>query len=208
MSQPQINLSPDIKALIDDGYEIAIKAGHLVLYNVPYVNQQKEVKRGTLVSTLDMAGNVTVKPSTHVVMFAGDQPCDKNGRELENLKHSNAQQKICDGLVVERSFSCKPKDDYRDYYHKMTTYAEMLTSHALSIDPNATARTHAVIATDDPSGVFNYLDTASGRAGISSISQKLALQKVGIIGLGGTGSYVLDLIGSIRFPVETPIYSV
>ncbi|MCB0121101.1 MAG: ThiF family adenylyltransferase [Caldilineaceae bacterium] len=199
MSQPQINLSPDIKALIDDGYEIAIKAGHLVLYNVPYVNQQKEVKRGTLVSTLDMAGNVTVKPSTHVVMFAGDQPCDKNGRELENLKHSNAQQKICDGLVVERSFSCKPKDDYRDYYHKMTTYAEMLTSHALSIDPNATARTHAVIATDDPSGVFNYLDTASGRAGISSISQKLALQKVGIIGLGGTGSYVLDLI------TKTPI---
>ena len=199
MSQQQINHSSDLKALRDDGYEIAVIAGHLVIYNVPYVNQQRQIKRGTLVSTLDMVGDVTVKPKTHVVMFSGGHPCDQHGRELENLRHSNTQQKICDSLTVERSFSNKPKDGYQDYYHKMTTYAEMLTAHAINIDPNATARTYAVIESDEPNSIFNYIDTASSRAGISTISQKLELSKVGIIGLGGTGSYILD------FLAKTPV---
>jgi tRNA A37 threonylcarbamoyladenosine dehydratase len=194
MSQQQINRSPDLKALRDDGYEIAIKAGHLVLYSVPYVDPQKQVKRGALVSTLDMADDVTVKPGTHVAMFAGEHPCDKNGRELENLRHGNSRQEICEGLVVERSFSNKPREGYQDYHHKMTTYAEMITSHAKAIDPNATARTYAVIEADDPDDVFNYIDTASSRAGINAVSKKMELSKVGVIGLGGTGSYILDLV--------------
>lgn len=194
MSQQQINRSSDLKALRDEGYEIAIKAGHLVLYNVPYVDAQKQVKRGALVSTLDMADDVTVKPGTHIAMFAGEHPCDKNGRELENLRHGASRQQICEGLVVERSFSNKPKEGYRDYHHKMATYTEMITSHAMSIDPEATARTYAVIESDDPDDVFNYIDTASSRAGISAVSIKLELSKVGIIGLGGTGSYILDMV--------------
>ena len=194
MSQQQINRSADLKALRDDGYEIAIKDGHLVLYNVPYVNAQRQVRRGVLVSTLDMADDVTVKPSTHVAMFAGAHPCDKNGREIENLRHGNSRQETCDGLVVERSFSNKPKEGYQDYYHKMATYAEMIASHAKAIDPDATARTYTVIESDDPDDVFNYIDTASSRAGINAVSRKLGLSKVGIVGLGGTGSYILDLV--------------
>jgi hypothetical protein len=38
------------------------------------------------------------------------------------------------------------------------------------------------------------VDTASSRAGINSVSEKLRPRKVAIIGLGGTGSYILDLI--------------
>ena len=42
--------------------------------------------------------------------------------------------------------------------------------------------------------VFKYVDTASSRAGIVAVSGKVALNSVAIIGLGGTGSYILDLI--------------
>jgi tRNA A37 threonylcarbamoyladenosine dehydratase len=46
---------------------------------------------------------------------------------------------------------------------------------------------------------FRYLDSASSRTRISSITGKLVLPKVAIVGLGGTGSFILDLI------VKTPI---
>jgi hypothetical protein len=42
--------------------------------------------------------------------------------------------------------------------------------------------------------VFKYIDTATSRAGIGAVNEKVAGQKIGIIGLGGTGSYVLDLV--------------
>jgi hypothetical protein len=51
-----------------------------------------------------------------------------------------------------------------------------------------------VVRVDDDDYVFRYLDSASSRAGISFISDKLALPRVAIVGLGGTGSYILDLV--------------
>lgn len=42
--------------------------------------------------------------------------------------------------------------------------------------------------------VFKYPDTNSTRAGIGSLNTKFEGQKIAIIGLGGTGSYILDLI--------------
>jgi len=194
MSRQLINRSPDLRALQDDGYEVEILSGHLVVRNVPYVDAIKQVRRGILVSVLDLAGDVTTKPGTHVAMFAGAHPCDSDGNELKKIKHSSSQQSICDGLNADHSFSSKPAGGYKDYYEKMTTYVAILSSHAQLIDPSATAQTRRVIATDDPDTVFNYLDTASSRAGISALSSKLELDKLAIVGLGGTGAYVLDQV--------------
>lgn len=49
-------------------------------------------------------------------------------------------------------------------------------------------------------GPFVYPDTASARAGIEAVSRRLAGGEVAIIGLGGTGSVVLDLIS--KTPVD------
>ncbi len=52
-------------------------------------------------------------------------------------------------------------------------------------------------AADHP---FVYADTASTRAGIEAVSRRLAGGTVAIIGLGGTGSVVLDLLA--KTPVD------
>ena len=197
MSRQLISRNADLKALQDDGYEVAIQAGHLVLRNVPYVNAQKQVKRGALISVLELSGDATVKPSDHKALFAGEHPCDKNGNRLKQLAHSSNRSQLGSGLTADHSFSAKPKDGngYLDYHHKMQTYTEMISAPARAIDPNATARTYIVPPDEDaPDPVFNYLDSASTRARIGAITEKLSLGKVGIIGLGGSGSYVLDLI--------------
>jgi hypothetical protein len=201
MSSSPINLSPDLTRLKTEGYEIEIVAGHLVVRNVPYVNHEKQVRRGTLVAVLDLAGDKTVPPKTHTIMFAGEPPCDKGGREI-NLINERTRKTIAPDLTIEFSFSRKPNRDYVDYFEKITAYVEILTSQAQAIDPDATAQTWRVIANEDPESPFHYLDSASSRAGITAASNKLRKNNIAIIGLGGTGSYVLDQVA------KTPVTNI
>lgn len=201
MSPQLINRNPDLLRLQEDGFEVAIVANHLVVRNVPFVTKARTIGHGTLVSTLSLSGDRTQRPDTHVVMFAGEIPCDARGRPLARIINSSSVQSLGGGLVVNHSFSSKPKiGHYADYYEKMTTYAAILANEAAAIDPEATPRTRRVVANDDPESPFVYLDTASTRAGIGEVSQKLERERVAIIGLGGTGSYVLDQVA--KTPVE------
>ena len=196
MLHPLISLSNDLRRLSDNGYKLSIISEYLVVSNIPYVTPNKTVKYGALVSEISHNNNIACKPSTHVMMFTGDHPCDKNGKELEGLVCDTNPQITAEEFTVAYSFSRKPlgQQGYPDYYEKVTAYVAMITSHAQQVDPDVTACTHAetqVDITDDP---FRYQDNASARVGISKITKHLAGQKIGIIGLGGSGSYLLDLV--------------
>lgn len=189
-----INHSPDLRRLWDEGLEIEIKDGYLLVHRVPYINSDKEIKYGTLVTTLNLAGDVTVKPETHVVYFIGEYPCNKDGTIIKPIKHESVTRNIGTNITVNHSFSNKPQNGYADYYEKIMRYVEIISAPAKSKDNSVTERTFKIIEPDDSESVFNYTDTNSTRAEINTISQKLENQKVAIIGLGGTGSYTLDLI--------------
>ena len=194
MSHSLIERSADLKRLEDEGYEVEVRSGHLLLSHVPYVNEAGVIKYGTLVSELSLAGDTTTRPGTHVVMFAGEMPCDQRGHPLTQIRHSSRRRELAAGLVVDHSFSSKPPDGYPDYYLKMTTYEAIIAGPTQSIAPNVTARTFAVVEAREEESVFRYIDTASSRAGIGAITQELECGAVGIVGLGGTGSYILDLV--------------
>jgi len=193
MSHPLISRSPDLSRLLDEGYELEIVLPHLLVRSVPYVDTAKKVRRGTLVVPLNLNVDVTLPPDTHVVMFAGDFPCDQNGVPLEKLRHNENKTVITSDLVTRFSFSNKPPDGYRDYHHLVSIYVANISGPAAVLDSNATARTWQVIESHDPDSVFLYPDTASSRAGITNISRKLEMGRIVIAGLGGSGSYVLDL---------------
>ena len=202
MLQGLISRSPDLKRLRDEGYDLSVENTYLLVYHVPYVNSQRNVAYGTLISTLELAGDRTTRPSTHVALWAGAFPCDSNGGQLSMLvNEQNKNEKIREGLVATFSFSQKPRPEgYNDYYEKITTYVRILEGHAHAIDPKATAKTFPVIKPDEEQSVFCYMDTASSRAGISAANEKLKSGKIAIVGLGGTGGYVLDFVA--KTPVE------
>lgn len=196
MSLPLTSRNPDLVRLVQDGYELAIMHNHLVITGVPYVNSKTEIRLGTLVSDMaSISGDVTASPvQPHIAMWAGEYPCDSTGRPLEKLRHQSIDQPLGPSLTVNHSFSNKPREGYRDYHHKMSTYVAMIERHAKALDPSVTARTHRLIECDDPNSPFQYPDTASGRIGITNVMRSLELARVGIFGVGGTGSYVLDLV--------------
>ena len=199
MSQRLIDHSPDLKQLRDEGYDLEIRENLLLLKNVPYVNSDKQVKYGMLVSELSVSGEKTAKPDTHALYFAGEYPCNRNGEKVTQIVNSEQHKTLGKDIVVDYFFSSKPAIGYKDYYEKMTTYVAILSGPAQHLDPSVTAKTFPVVQPEAEESVFNYFDTASSRAGISAVSAKLALGRVAIVGLGGTGSYVLDLIS------KTPI---
>lgn len=195
MSSTPTSRSDDLRRLRDEGYHLEVRSDpvYLVIRDVPYVNEQREVKFGVLVSTLTLDGDVTVRPDTHVVSFAGEVPCDQHGTSLgPDLVASTSHRVLAEGLEVDFDFSHKPPDGYVDYHSKMTTYVEMLGMHAQAIDPNVTAKTFPVVIDPDPKSPYRYLDTATSRVGIGEATDKLRGWKIGILGLGGTGGYVLD----------------
>lgn len=193
MSSALINRSLDLLRLRNEGCEVEVTGSYLVVGNVPYVDANRTVQRGSLVSSLTLAGDITTKPDTHVVFFTGTQPCNADGRPILGLQHGESTQTLAPGLVVQRSFSNKPPEGYSDYYAKMMRYVTMLSDPAHSIN-GSTARTFKVLPADDGVTPFVYLDTNTSRAHIGVISAKLEGKKIAIVGVGGTGSYVLDAV--------------
>lgn len=202
MQNQTISHSIDLKRLRDQGFDIRINHGHLFTYGIPYVNNNCEIKFGTLITVLNktqkVINGVTVevagKPSTHVAHFTGELPCYSDGKPIIQLRRAS-RTKIANGINVNWAFSIKPNGKIPiDYYQLVTNYVQMMETHAKEIDPNITAQNYNVVESEEDESVFNYFDTNSSRAEIIPISKKLKSQKVGIIGLGGTGSYILDLV--------------
>ena len=194
MSQQLVDHNPDLKRLRDEGYTVEVRGSHLILHRIPYVNEAGEVQLGQLVSPLHMAGDTVLVPDNHVAHFVGGQPCHKNGHPIQQIIHGVGTNALDQDLVVDRSFSNKPPEGYRDYYHKMSTYADIIVGPAFSIDPANSAKQFFAIKSGDEESVFHYHDTASSRAGIKALTRKLEYDRVALIGLGGTGSYILDLV--------------
>ena len=199
MSQELISHSEDLTRLIDEGYEIEIRAGYLILHRVPYVTSERAVKYGQLVCSLTVNGSETGPPADHTMFFAGEYPCDDKGVPIEALRNNSNQQELAEGLLVDHYFSAKPPTgNYRDYHHKMTHYAQVMGRCARRIDPGAIGRSGKLVLSADPNDPFVFMDTASSRAGITRMNERLAGDSIGIVGLGGTGSYILDYVSKTR----------
>lgn len=197
MSRQLVNHSPDLLRLQEEGYDIEIRSSNL-LVKVPYVTLNQVVASGLIVSELTTSGEATTTPNTHVVSFVGaaegDLPCDNLGQTLNDLINERRPISLGGDLVASCTFSHKPEPTYANYYEKMSTYADMLLGYAQAIDPDAKAKTFPPIPTDEDESVFRYFDSATSRARIGAVTDKLRIQKVVLVGVGGTGSYILDLV--------------
>jgi hypothetical protein len=190
--------------LLDEGYDIEVRHGHLLLKGVPYVNAERQVKIGTLVTVLQVNGDRTGPPHDHTLFFIGEHPCNADGSAIEPIRNASRKQELAPGLTVDHRFSAKPRPSgkYRDYHHQLTTYAGLISGPARQIDPDASAQTTAIESPAAEESPFVYTDTSSTRSGIAAVTAKLRGQTIAIAGCGGTGSYVLDLIA------KTPVAAI
>jgi hypothetical protein len=194
-----VDLSPDLSQLVAEDYDIEIRGENLLVHHVPYVNSEGKVARCILVSELSTNGERTIEPARHEVWVVGGIPYDHQGNKIGIIADEDKHD-YGNGLIATCRLSGKPQNRMPvNYYEKISNYVDILGRYARAIDPSVTHKDYPVRETSAEESVFRYHDAASSRSGISAITGKLKLDKVAIVGLGGTGSYILDLIA------KTPI---
>ena len=82
MSRPLISRSPDLERLRNEGFEISVRNGYLLLHHVPYLNSKRKVEYGILVSELTLSGDRTCAPGSHQTYLIGGVPCDRDGNHV------------------------------------------------------------------------------------------------------------------------------
>lgn len=204
MFQKLVSHNSDISALVTKGYAVGFDSGYLIIRDVPYLDSQLDLAIGAIVSKYipDPKGGDTITMEDHQIFFAGSHPYDLAGNKIPNLGGGECKLALSNNnqdVLVERSFSNKPRSgSFDDFFHKIDSYVSIISGPAMEKFPKASPFTFSV-REDFPESVFHFHDTLTSRAEILDLSQNLSDDKVAVIGLGGTGSYLLD------FLIKTPV---
>ncbi|MDV3560370.1 hypothetical protein CMU69_12565 [Elizabethkingia anophelis] len=202
MLAQQINHSPDIRSFVNEGYEVEIKGGYICIHHIPYVNSERKIKYGTLFSPFQTipGTNGVAKPSDHVIHFIGEKPCYTDGSPIRSIEHQD-RRTLSNDFTADFSFSNKPRNGFENFYEKFTSYIRIISNEAISLDDTGkvTAKIFKPVLIRESETPFIYFDSNSSRSRIDFLNEKFIGMKIAIIGLGGTGSYILD------FVAKTPV---
>jgi ThiF family len=195
------NHNDDLRRILDKGYAVAIDGGYLIIRDIPYLDAHKQLQWGAFVAKLEFVDKLTVKQDDHQICFAGSVPHGLDGKPIPNLGGGLATLPLGESskdVVVQRRFSNKPKDTgkFADFLEKIESYLTIISGPAMELHG---ANPYTFRSVENVSNsVFKVHDTLTSRAEIADLSAKFANEVIAVIGLGGTGSYVLD------FLVKTP----
>jgi hypothetical protein len=103
-------------------------------------------------------------------------------------------------VTVQRTFSNKPKatGKFGDFFEKIESYVAIISGPAIELH-KANPLTFRVVEGGKSSTPFKIRDTLTSRAEIGDLAAKFKDDIIAVIGVGGTGAYVLD------FLVKTPV---
>lgn len=199
MSRKLIKDSQDYMSLKNEGYSVDVVGTYMLVKNVPYINNLGDISYGTLVSNVSIGNNAVMSPDTHVIYWIGEFPCNKDCSKIVQLQHQG-EKNLGHELNANYSFSFKRTgtNGYESYYDKFKVYFGTIAAPAISLNPDLKYKNLEVYSIEESESVHHYDDTNSSRSYIDAINQKLSGLKVAIIGLGGTGSFVLDSLAKTQ----------
>lgn len=206
MFQRLVSHNEDLERLVNKGYAVALDVtNHLVVRDIPYLDSEGVLRWGVIVAKLVFTDQDHVQQDDHQVYFAGGVPHELNGSPIANLAGGAitiSLSKDCDDVTVERSFSNKPwvngvPSPFIDFFAKIESYVAIISGPAMERHGVTPLTFRSVAAgTEDP--IFRFRDTLTSKAEIGELAAKFEDEVVAIIGLGGTGSYVLDYLVKTR----------
>lgn len=206
MFQRLVSHNDDLAQLVDKGYAVAFDVtNHLVVRDIPYLDSLGELQWGAIVAKLEFIDQKCVKQTDHQIFFAGSTPHELDGRPIANLGGGPASiplSETCSDVKVERSFSNKPRVNgvltgFVDFFAKIESYVAIISGPAIEAH-GVSPLSYRSVTDDANDPIFKFRDTLTSRAEIAELASKFEDEVVAVIGLGGTGSYVLDYLVKTR----------
>jgi hypothetical protein len=197
-----VSHNDDLLRLIEKGYAIAFDSSYLIVRDIPYLNDVKQLCMGAIVTKLVFIDQERVRQDDHQIFFAGGAPHSLDGMPIPNLGGGTTTLALSEAskdVVVQRSFSNKPlaTGSFQDFFEKIESYVRIISGPAIALH-KANPLTFRTVETV-PSSVFKMHDTLTSRAEITDLSARFASDVIAVIGLGGTGGYLLDFL--VKMPV-------
>ena len=207
MSLKLASRNDDIRRLVEKGYAIAIDGAHLIVRDIPYLDNECNLQWGAFVTKLVFVDQERVQQDDHQIYFTGTAPYNIDGSLVSGLSggpHAIALSDVSKDVVVQRSFSNKrivdgQKIGYADFFEKIENYVALVAGPAIN-KYGANPLTFKLVEEIPIASVFKFRDTLTSRAEISDLASRLEHDVIAIIGLGGTGSYLLDYVA--KTPVK------
>ena len=204
MSSSPIDRSPDLKALTEAGFPLELRGAYLIIKNVPYLdNAGGQLARADMVTSIEFADSTATAPSDHTVWWTGKPPFRADGSSMEkdlSCRTWPEGHDLGEGLTAYMQWSRKlvvngKKRAYVDYEEKVTTYIAEVAGQADIRHPGVL---EAAKTGEAPmmavNSRFKYVDTNTYRYGLKGIEQRIEDEIVAIVGVGGTGSYLMDIL--------------
>jgi len=209
MSFPLVAPDGSLARLEEKGRRFAVRANYLVLV-VPYLNDKGELCRGFIADPLNLVGEAEVGlPANHQMYFIGGNPCGLDGQSLVHILGGGENRTLIFGenystFYYSHKIAIAPGQmrDYTSLFEKFERYYQAISGPAIYKFSEAEGLFLDVDFGEDLQSPFNFPDTHSSHAELHELNRGLSGLTVGIVGLGGTGSYVLD------FLAKTPVKAI
>ena len=193
-----------IQRLLDEGYAL-YRRGTYVVAPVPYLDSEGNPHTGLMVDSLnlDPDGRARVAPTNHQMYWIGLQPYDHERRILFG-GNGACSTPLFDGKKASFYWSWKPLDDngnkrdYHDLYEKFVEYITYVAGPAEGQNPEFKITPFEGALQTGPDCPFPFEDMNSARANLRELDKLLENDCLAIIGAGGTGSYIFDLVSKTR----------
>lgn len=206
MLKTLVSRNPDLQRLLEKGYALAIDSNHLVVRDIPYLDSAGQLQWSAFVGKLVFEDLTNVRPEDHQIYFAAPRPFGLDGQVVRGLGGGVGQLSLsehCQDVFVRQCFSHKLKEGgqprpYVDHFEKIESYVAMVCGPAM-VKFEVNPYTFRDCEEEESGSVFKLRDTLTSRAEIADLAKLFEHDVVAIVGLGGSGGYVLD------FMVKTPV---
>ena len=206
MFQRLVSHNEDIRRLVEKGYAVGFDSNYLIVRDILYLDEKLERQVGAIVTKIVETKPDHVVQEDHQIFFAGSHPHNIDGTPIANLGGGSttlALSEAASDVIVQRQFSNKPivngeKVPFTDFFAKIESYVRIISGPAIARHGGSVLTFRSVEKVSEDS-VFKIHDTLTSRAEITDLAAKFRSEIVALIGLGGSGAYLLDYL------VKTPV---
>ncbi len=182
------------------GFVVRFDSDVVLAVGVPCLLADGVVGTCTIEKSYDPASgkpNTQIGGAVHAVKITTGGECDgrvyhADGTPLEN--YIDGDNKIWSNISIRKGSKDSPQED--------ESASDLIHRYAKQIVGAVSAAGFSETASLAMQGPFNIPNTFEARAAIGPVQDRIRDQRIAIIGLGGTGAYLLDLVA------KTPVMEI
>ena len=191
MSPTPTNHESQLAEVLQAGFDCCVEDDTLTVGPIPYRLSGGGVAHGSLICHLARIGGDIAPPNDHTAAWIGDEvPHHRGGRPMDRLIIDQSRNTWSNGATSICVMSRRGPEPYPNYGQKMVTYARLIAREAVA---HWRATSPGVIAVKDVNHLVDH-ETGLNRARVGHLNALLAKENVAVIGAGGTGGHIVDLV--------------